>query len=117
MKKGLLYTYMGLSFLAFLCILIQVFLAGVAVFQDYTYWDFHKTFSLFKYIYFVAFIIALLGRLPKLLTWSAFILFAAANLQYYTAHGFLAPLHLVLPFFIFWLNIVIIKKSFIFKNK
>lgn len=121
MKKGFLHIYIGLSCVAFICILIQVFLAGVAVFQNFSYWEAHKTFALFKYMYVVLFIVCLLGKLPKDLTWLAFILFAVVNLQYYTAHGFFGALHVVIPFLIFWLNVVMIRKSFnmikYFKNE
>ncbi|MEK4301402.1 DUF6220 domain-containing protein [Oceanobacillus sp. FSL W8-0428] len=103
--------YLGLSCLAFLCILIQVYLAGIALFQDYTYWNIHKAFSLFKYIYLVMFIIGLLGKIPKSLTWYALILFTVANVQYYTAHGFLAFLHVILPFIIFSLNFIVIRNT------
>jgi len=103
--------YFGLACLACLCILIQVYFAGVGVFQDYTYWNIHKSFSLFKYIYLVMFIIGILGKIPKSLTWSALILFALTNVQYYTAHGFLASLHVVFPFIIFGLNLIIIRNA------
>src|SRR5690625_2300627 len=112
MEKSLLNIYFGLSCLALLCILTQVYLAGVAVFQDYTYWEIHKSFALFKYIYLVMFIVGLLGKLPKSFTWLSLIIFAIANIQYYTAHGFLASLHVVIPFLIFWLNLVIIRKAY-----
>src|SRR5699024_12195451 len=100
------------SWLAFLCILIQVFLAGVAIFQVYSYWEIHKSFALFKYIYFVMFIVGLVGKLPKNLIWLSIAIFAIANVQYYTTHGFLASLHVVIPFLIFWLNLVIIRKAY-----
>ncbi|GGP10667.1 DUF6220 domain-containing protein [Oceanobacillus neutriphilus] len=103
--------YLGLACLAFLCILIQVYFAGIALFQDYTYWNIHKAFSLFKYIYLAMFIVGLLGKMPKSLTWYALILFAVANLQYYTAHGFLASFHVILPFVIFSLNFIIIRNT------
>ena len=98
MKKILLNTYFGLALIALICILAQVYFAGVAVFQDYEYWEIHKTFALFKYIYLVMFIVGLIGRLPKGLTWLSLLIFAIANVQYYTAHGFLAALHVVIPF-------------------
>ena len=112
MRKNFLKLYLVLSGLALLSILIQVYLAGVAVFQDYTYWDIHKSFALFKYIYFVMFIVGLVGKLSKNLTWLSLAIFAIANIQYYTAHGFLASLHVVIPFLIFWLNLVIIRKAY-----
>lgn len=112
MKKNLLKLYLLLSGLSFISILIQVYLAGVAVFQDYTYWELHRSFALFKYIYFVMFIVGLVGKLPKNLTWLSFALFAVANIQYYTAHGFLASLHVVIPFLIFWLNLVVMRDAY-----
>lgn len=112
MRKNFIKVYLVLSGLALLSILIQVFLAGVALFQDYTYWEMHKSFALFKYIYLFMFIVGLTGKLPKNLTWLAFVIFAVANIQYYTAHGFLASLHVVIPFLIFWLNLVIMRNAY-----
>jgi hypothetical protein len=112
MRKNFLKIYLFLSWLAFLCILIQVFLAGVAIFQVYSYWEIHKSFALFKYIYFVMFIVGLVGKLPKNLIWLSIAIFAIANVQYYTAHGFLASLHVVIPFLIFWINLVLIRKAY-----
>src|SRR5690554_1736854 len=107
MRKNLLKIYLVLNWLAFLSIFIQVFLAGVALFQDYSFWEIHKSFALFKYLYFVMFIVGLIGKLPRNLTWLSIAIFAVANVQYYTAHGFLASLHVVIPFLIFWINLVI----------
>lgn len=112
MEKILLKTYFGLSCVEMICILAQVYFAGVAVFQDYDYWEIHRSFALFKYIYLVIFIVGLIGKLPKHLTWLSLLIFGIANVQYYTAHGFLESLHVVIPFLIFWLNIVVIRNSF-----
>lgn len=112
MRKNFLTIYLILSGLAFLSIFIQLLLAGIAFTQDYTYWEMHKTFALFKYIYLIMFTIGLIGKLPKNLAWLAFILFAIANIQYYTAHGFLPFLHVVIPLVIFWLNLEAIRKSY-----
>ncbi|PAV28288.1 hypothetical protein CIL05_18140 [Virgibacillus profundi] len=112
MRKSFLKVYLVLSWLAFLSILIQVFLAGVAIFQDYSYWEIHKSFALFKYIYIAMFIVGLVGKLPKNLIWLSIAIFAVANVQYYTAHGFLASLHVVIPFLIFWINLVLIRKAY-----
>lgn len=57
------------------------------------------------------FMVGLLGKIPNSLTWYALILFAVANVQYYTAHGFLASLHVILPFVIFSLNFIIIRNT------
>jgi hypothetical protein len=114
MKRNYLTIYLILSGSAFLCIFIQILLAGIAFTQDYTYWELHKTFALFKYIYLIIFIVGLVGKLPKTQIWLAIILFAIANIQYYTAHGFLPFLHVVIPLVIFWLNLEAVRKTFKF---
>ena len=52
-----IYTLLGL------CILIQVFLAGLSIFASTTYWTFHKTFVVyFEFLPLLLMLLALLGR-------------------------------------------------------
>ncbi|HEU5138664.1 MAG TPA: DUF6220 domain-containing protein [Bacillales bacterium] len=107
-----IYAFLAWVFVA--CVVVQVFLAGVATFGDATYWGKHMTFvHLFEFVPIVMFILSFIGRLRGGLRWWPFVLFGLIFLQYFTANigkvvstDFLAALHPVNALVIFWLAIV-----------
>lgn len=90
------------------CILVQVFLAGLAIFVEPVYWARHAMFvRFFELIPLLLVILALVGRMPKRLIWQSIALFLLIFLMYLSAnigstYPFVAALHPVLAMVMFW---------------
>lgn len=94
--------YFILAWVFFFCIVAQVYLAGMAMFENPVNWRKHTTFvHMFEYISILMFILGYIGRLPRKMIWGSFGLFALCNIQYYTAHGIAGALHPVLAMVLF----------------
>lgn len=84
------------------CLVVQVLLAGLAVFADPRYWTHHVRFvHVFELLPIAMALIALAGRLPRHLAWQSAGLFGLVFLMYFTANmrsvaPFVAALHPVL---------------------
>ncbi|WP_099159206.1 DUF6220 domain-containing protein [Virgibacillus ndiopensis] len=116
MKKGESRLIHGifaiLAVLFFLSIVIQVFLAGVALFVDYGQWNYHTTFV--HYVEFtpiVMLIISFFGGIPKSLRWQCAGLYLMIILQYITIQllgsiSYLTALHPVIALVLFWRSLV-----------
>lgn len=85
-----------------LCLTVQIFLAGLAVFYEPAYWANHNAFvQLFELIPFLMLILALVGRLPRKLIWQSVALLLFIFFMYVTANfgaqlPYVAALHPVL---------------------
>lgn len=87
------------------CILTQVFLAGMAIFGNPSYWAMHTSFvHFFEFLPLVLFILAFVGRLRGGLRWWPLVLIFLIAGQYATAHlgtavaGALHPVNALLIF-------------------
>jgi len=103
--------YVGVAWVAIAGFLVNIYLAGMAVFVSRSYWDIHKEFG-----YAVGWIVliypplALLARIPRRLT-----AWLAALLLYYIFHtilpllqenlGWIAALHPVSAVVLVWLGL------------
>lgn len=98
------YGYVLSTGLFALCVLVQVYVAGMAVFVDPANWSLHATFvHVFEPLLVPAFVFGLLGRLPRLLKAAPVGLFVLVSVQYATAHLFgslVAAIHPVNAVFI-----------------
>ncbi len=103
------------AYLLALCILIQVFLAGLSVFASPTYWTFHKTFVVyFEFLPLLLMILAVLGRTRHALVWFGLLLQAQIVLQYvfvYLPISVVAALHPVNAVIMFWLTIFVARRA------
>ncbi|HEX7064030.1 MAG TPA: DUF6220 domain-containing protein [Bacillales bacterium] len=107
-------VYAFFAWLFFACVVVQVFLAGVATFSDAAYWGKHMTFAhLFELVPVVLFILSFIGHLRGGLRWWPLILLALIYVQYITANigkivsvDFIAALHPVNALVIFWIAMV-----------
>jgi hypothetical protein len=82
-KKTMRVLYAIFAWLFALCILIQVFLAGLSIFTSPSYWSVHIGFAhIFESIPMLLLIFALLGRLPRAITLLSLLLIAQFALQY-----------------------------------
>lgn len=83
------YGYVLATGLFGLCVLVQIYVAGMAVFVDPANWSLHATFvHVFEPLLVVVLLLGLLGRLPRLLKAAPVSLFALVSAQYATAHLF-----------------------------
>ncbi|MGO4789270.1 DUF6220 domain-containing protein [Paenibacillus sp. 2KB_20] len=106
-------AYFTLSWVLMICIVVQVFLAGVALFDHSEAWKWHRTFvHMFEYISIILFTLGIIGKLSRKLTWGSLGLFALFNIQYYTAHGIAGALHPVLALALFWGALALIRGSY-----
>lgn len=103
---GILFFAMLALFSA--CILIQVFLAGLAIFVEPIYWVRHTMFvRFFELIPILMVVLALVGRLPRRWIWQSVALFILIFLMYFSAnigstYPYMAALHPVLAIVMFW---------------
>ena len=105
--------YFIFSWILFVCIIVQVYLAGVAFFDNSAAWDWHTIFiHMFEYIAIVMFVLGFIGKMPRGLIWGSLGLFALFNIQYFTAHGFIGALHPVLALVLFWWSLTLARGSF-----
>jgi hypothetical protein len=103
-------SFAFLSILFLICILIQVFFAGLAIFVNPVNWTKHSGFiHLFEFIPVLMFIIAFVGKLPRWAIGHSAALFAVIFVMYFTANitpviPWAAALHPVIAFLLFWMS-------------
>lgn len=104
-----------LSGLFAICVVIQVFIAGMAVFVDPANWSLHTTFiHVFELLPFVMLVVAFIGRLPRTLKLLPVGLWVLIMVQYATASLFgslVAAIHPVNALVIFWLAVITTRRA------
>lgn len=96
-------------------VLVQVYIAGMAVFVDPTRWESHVAFgnSLPIFLLFM-FALAFLGSLPRTLKALPVGIFLLFVVQFTTAHRFgslVGAIHPVNALLIFWLSTVAVRRA------
>lgn len=108
-------VYGLLATIYFVCIIIQVFLAGMGVFVNSGDLALHSTFvTYFEFVPIVMFVISFFGRIRGVLRWLNLGLFALTSLQYMTVQvfsGFLPAFHTVDALLLFWASMYLMKRS------
>lgn len=99
-------------------VLVQVYLAGMAVFMDPTYWSLHTTLvHVLELIPAIMLAFAFPGRLPRKMKLLPVGLFVLIIVQYATAIGFsgtvVAALHPVNALAMFWIAIVTTRQAWL----
>ena len=97
-------------------VLIQVFIAGMAVFVDPADWSLHASFvHIIEWFPLVMLVLAFLGELSRELKLLSVVLFVLIIVQYATALGFngsiVAAIHPVNALVIFWIATVTIQRA------
>jgi hypothetical protein len=104
------YGYVLFAGIFVVCVLIQVYIAGMAVFIDPANWDLHTTFiHVFELIPAILLVLALLGKLSYILKLLPIVLFSLILVQYAIAHRFgslVGAIHPVNALVIFWIGII-----------
>jgi mercuric ion transport protein len=110
--------YVVLAWLLALSVTAQVFIAGLAVFVEPTYWKDHTNFvHLFELLPVFLLILAFTGKMPRTFKVLPLVAFLLISLQYATAQARfsdpkeLAALHPVNALLIFWCSIAMAQRS------
>jgi hypothetical protein len=117
LNRWILGIFTILAGLFFISIIIQVMLAGFALFVDYGDWNYHRSFiHFFEFVPLVMFILSFIGRFPKDLRWQSAGLYILILLQYVTANlsssiPYVAVLHPVIAMILFWRSLVTLQQS------
>ena len=99
-----------------ICVVIQVFIAGMAIFVDPANWSLHTTFiHFFELLPLVMLVLAFIGQLPRMLKLLPVGLWVLIMMQYATAEGFptslVAAIHPVNALVIFWLAVFTTRRA------
>ena len=102
-------VFAGLAWMLVVCVLVQVFLAGLIVFESGEYIEDHTTFvHVFEFVPWIMLLIVFIGGLGRSLAIHAFVIGILIGLQYAFAeaeNGTVGALHAVNALLIFWLTI------------
>ncbi len=110
-----IYALLAISFLV--CIVLQVFFAGAALFSNSSIWKIHTTFvDFFAVIPLVMFLISFIGGIRGRLRWISLGLYALNVFQYMTIHVFsnmdiIAALHPIVALLLFSGSLYVLKRS------
>jgi len=98
------FVFLGLACLLVVSVLVQIFMAGMALFTDSAYWRSHVIFvRIFEYLPILMLIFSFAGKLPKSLRWLSLLLFVLIWAQYFTAHvPGAGAFHTVIAAVLFW---------------
>ncbi|WLD94642.1 DUF6220 domain-containing protein [Alkalihalobacillus sp. AL-G] len=102
------------------CVVIQTFLAGMAIFDNPSHWTHHTTFVVwFQLIPIVMLILSFTGNLPKPIRWQSVGLFVLiVPLQYISIHiPGLGAIHPVIALILFALSFNVIRKTGMFSQE
>jgi hypothetical protein len=99
----------------FVCVVLQVFFAGLAIFVSNDYLQLHRTFAnYFESASILMFLLSFPGRIRGGLRWWTLGLFVLTSLQHMTIRtftGFLPALHTVDALLLFAISLYITKRS------
>lgn len=108
------WIYLGLAWLFVGCIVAQVFFAGMAIFVDSLYWQWHTTFiHTFEFLPLLLLAFAFAARLPVAMRWLTFSLVALIFAQYATANigGMAGAFHPVSALVIAWIAVSLANRA------
>ena len=107
--------YVVFAWVLALCLLIQVFLAGLGIFGSPALLSLHTTFvHFFEFLPILLILLALLGRTRHALVWLSLLLQVQIELQYFFAHfpvAVVAALHPVNAVLLFWITIHLARRG------
>jgi len=107
-------VFLILAWIFTVSIVVQTFIAGLAIFTNYSYWTYHTTFVVwFQFIPILMFLLSFTGQFPKLIRWQVAGLFLLIVPFQYVSINIpgLGALHPVIALVLFWLILNVIKKA------
>ncbi|MFJ5714523.1 DUF6220 domain-containing protein [Neobacillus sp. NPDC093127] len=97
------------------CIILQVFFAGMGLFVDSDNWQMHRVFAnYFEFGAILMFLLSFFGRIRGGLRWLPLGLFVLTSLQHMTIRTFsgsFRALHTIDALLLFWISIYLMKRS------
>jgi|SRR5699024_1839239 len=105
--------FLILAWIFAVCIVVQTFISGLAIFTNYSYWAYHTTFVIwFQFIPILMLVLSFSGKLSKLIRWQVVVLFfLIVPLQYVSINiPGMGAIHPVIALVLFWLVLRIIRK-------
>lgn len=111
-------SYLSLAILFTLCNVVQIFIAGLAIFVHPLNWAKHVSFvHLFELLPILMFVMAFIGQMPIWARWQSAGLFALVFVMYFTANitpilPWAAAAHPVIAMVLFWSSIKITQRAF-----
>lgn len=110
------YSFIILAWIFAICVISQVFIAGLATFVDPVNWKKHTSFiHIFEWLPIIMFILAIFAKLPKAIRWQSLGMYVLIILQYASAHmgsvGVLAAFHTVIALVLFSSSIAIARRA------
>ncbi|MDF2682686.1 MAG: hypothetical protein K0R47_3876 [Brevibacillus sp.] len=108
-----LYGFLALGY--FVCVLLQVFFAGLGLFVNSSELNLHRVFAnYFEFAVLLMFLLSFFGRIRGGLRWLTLVLFVLTSLQHMTIRtfsGFLPAFHTVDALLLFWISLHLLKRS------
>jgi hypothetical protein len=111
------FIYLLLAWAFLICILVQVFIAGMATFSDSTDWGLHKSFvKIFALVPLVMFLLTFVGSIQGRIRWISLLLFVLVIFQFLTVQVFssisaITALHPMIALLLFWGSITTVKRA------
>ena len=107
--------YSVFAWLFALCLLIQVFLAGLSIFVSASLISLHVSFvHLFEFVPLLLLIFSLLARFPRVIPWLSLLLIVQIASQYALIQipvPYLAAFHPVNAVIMFWVTLYVARRS------
>lgn len=97
-----------------ICVVLQVFFAGMGVFVDSSDLELHRTFAnYFEMVSVIMFLLSFAGRIKGSLRWLPLGLFALTSLQHMSIKfsGILPAIHTVDALLLFWISLHLTKST------
>ncbi|MFD0829481.1 DUF6220 domain-containing protein [Neobacillus sp. M.A.Huq-85] len=109
------FLYGGLAAVYFICVILQVFFAGLGLFVNSSVWQLHRVFAnYFEAIALLLFLLSFFGRIRGGLPWLPLSLFVLTSLQHMTIQtfsGYLRALHTIDALLLFGISMHLMKRS------
>jgi hypothetical protein len=96
------------------CVILQVFFAGLGIFVNSNNLELHRTFAnYFEFASIIIFLLSFAGRIKGSLRWLPLGLFVLTSLQHMTIQfpGFLPAIHTIDALLLFWISMHLTKHS------
>ncbi|MET3292445.1 UNVERIFIED_CONTAM: mercuric ion transport protein [Brevibacillus sp. OAP136] len=109
--------YKGLAWIFLSCIVLQVFIAGLATFSTPVNWALHQSFvKIFAFVPLVMFLLTFIGGIKGRDRWISLWLFLLIVFQFLTIQVFasvfvLASLHPVIALLLFWGSVITVRNN------
>ncbi|MCF6409434.1 DUF6220 domain-containing protein [Pseudalkalibacillus salsuginis] len=117
-RRTVRFIYALSAIVLVICIVLQVFIAGSALFSNTGNWKIHADFvSYFEFIPLGMFLLSFIAKINGKLRWISLGMYLLILLQYMTIHVFsgmgnIIALHPVFALILFWGGIHLVKNSY-----